>query len=59
LVFNELKAHGFANIRTFELLKRDWLVDERRARPIDRMIAHTGFITVAKKTPCHFSEDAA
>jgi tRNA (adenine57-N1/adenine58-N1)-methyltransferase len=51
LVFRELKSHGFANIRTFELLKRDWLVDERRARPIDRMIAHTGFITVAKKTP--------
>jgi len=51
LVFKELKTHGFANIRTFELLKRDWLIDERRARPIDRMVAHTGFITVAKKTP--------
>ncbi len=51
LVYKELKTHGFANIRTFELLKRDWLIDERRARPIDRMVAHTGFITVAKKTP--------
>jgi tRNA (adenine57-N1/adenine58-N1)-methyltransferase catalytic subunit len=58
LVYKELKAHGFANIRTFELLKRDWLIDERRARPIDRMIAHTGFITVAKKTPYLFSDDA-
>ena len=58
LVFKELKAHGFANIRTFELLKRDWLVDERRARPTDRMIAHTAFITVAKKTPRLFSDDA-
>jgi tRNA (adenine57-N1/adenine58-N1)-methyltransferase catalytic subunit len=57
LVFKQLKAHGFANIRTFELLKRDWLVDERRARPTDRMIAHTGFITVAKKTPPLFSGD--
>jgi len=57
LVFKELKTHGFANVRTFELLKRDWLVDERRARPIDRMIAHTGFITVAKKTPQLFSDD--
>ena len=56
--FKELKAHGFENIRTFELLKRDWLVDERRARPTDRMIAHTGFITVAKKTPCPFSDAA-
>ena len=49
LMYKELKANGFANITTFELLKRDWMVDERRARPIDRMIAHTGFITVAKK----------
>jgi tRNA (adenine57-N1/adenine58-N1)-methyltransferase len=57
LVFKELKAHGFANVRTFELLKRDWLVDERRARPIDRMIAHTGFITIAKKTPQSLAED--
>lgn len=57
LVFKELKAHGFANIRTFELMKRDWMVDERRARPIDRMVAHTGFITVAKKTPRSFTED--
>ncbi|NLI82371.1 MAG: tRNA (adenine-N1)-methyltransferase [Deltaproteobacteria bacterium] len=51
LVYRELKAHGFAAMNTFELMKRDWMVDERRARPKDRMIAHTGFITVAKKTP--------
>ena len=51
LMYRELKANGFANITNFELLKRDWLFDERRARPNDRMIAHTGFITVARKTP--------
>lgn len=56
LMFRELKAHGFANITTFELLKRDWMVDERRARPIDRMVAHTGFITIAKRTPRLFTE---
>ncbi|SMC17299.1 tRNA (adenine-58-N(1)-) methyltransferase [Desulfacinum hydrothermale DSM 13146] len=49
LVCRELKAHGFANVTTFELLKRNWKIDERRARPEDRMVAHTGFITVAKK----------
>jgi tRNA (adenine57-N1/adenine58-N1)-methyltransferase len=58
LVYKELKANGFANIRTFELLKRDWLIDERRARPNDRMIAHTGFITIAKKTPHLLADDA-
>lgn len=49
LTYRELKAYGYANISTFELLKRDWMIDERRARPADRMIAHTGFLTVAKK----------
>lgn len=51
MTFRELKAKGFANMATFELMKRDWKVDEIRARPMDRMIAHTGFITVAKKVP--------
>lgn len=51
LMFRELKANGFANISTFELIKREWMVDEIRARPADRMRAHTGFITVAKKIP--------
>jgi tRNA (adenine57-N1/adenine58-N1)-methyltransferase len=50
LTYRELKANGFMNLQTFELLKRDWMVDEVRARPVDRMISHTGFITVAKKT---------
>ena len=49
LTFRELKANGFTNIATFELLQREWMVDERRARPADRMIAHTGFITVATR----------
>lgn len=55
LMFRELKANGFANISTFELLKRDWKIDELRARPFDRMVAHTGFITIAKKTPAGVS----
>jgi tRNA (adenine57-N1/adenine58-N1)-methyltransferase len=50
LTFKGLKGHGFSNITTFELLRRDWMIDELRARPVDRMIAHTLFITVAKKT---------
>jgi tRNA (adenine57-N1/adenine58-N1)-methyltransferase len=49
LTHRELKSFGYANISTFELLKRDWKIDERRARPADRMIAHTGFLTIAKK----------
>jgi tRNA (adenine57-N1/adenine58-N1)-methyltransferase len=49
LTYRELKSHGFIGINSFEILKRDWKVDELRARPVDRMVAHTGFITVARK----------
>lgn len=49
LTHRELRSNGYINILTFELLKRDWMVDELRARPVDRMVAHTGFITVAKR----------
>jgi tRNA (adenine57-N1/adenine58-N1)-methyltransferase catalytic subunit len=49
LTWRELRTHGYINVQTFELFKRDWMVDTIRARPVDRMIAHTGFITVAKK----------
>jgi len=49
LTHRELRTNGYINIQTFELLKRDWMVDDLRARPVDRMVAHTGFITVAKK----------
>ncbi len=59
LTFKELKAQGFANINTFELMKRDWMIDERRARPADRMIAHTGFIMTAKKVATPTGKPAA
>lgn len=49
LTHRELKTNGYIHIQTFELLKRDWMIDALRARPVDRMVAHTGFLTVAKK----------
>lgn len=57
LMTRELRQSGFASVSTFELLKRDWKVDAIRARPMDRMRAHTGFLTVAKKVH-HPSQDA-
>jgi tRNA (adenine57-N1/adenine58-N1)-methyltransferase catalytic subunit len=47
----ELKIHGFTHIRCLEMLEREWQVDDRRARPKDRMIGHTGFLTIAKRAP--------
>ncbi len=49
LTHRQLQANGFGDIVHFELLRRDWKVDQLRARPFDRMVAHTGFITVAKR----------
>ena len=49
LMYRELKANGFGDIVNFELMRRDWKVDHLRARPTDRMVAHTGFITLAKR----------
>jgi tRNA (adenine57-N1/adenine58-N1)-methyltransferase catalytic subunit len=48
-MYRDLKGNGFGDIVNFELIRRDWKVDHLRARPNDRMVAHTGFITVAKR----------
>jgi tRNA (adenine57-N1/adenine58-N1)-methyltransferase len=35
---------------TFETLRRTWHIEARSVRPDHRMVAHTGFITSARKT---------
>lgn len=57
LMYRELKANGFGDIVNFELIRRDWKVDQMRARPFDRMVAHTGFITVAKRVAAAGAEE--
>jgi tRNA (adenine57-N1/adenine58-N1)-methyltransferase len=39
----------FGMIETFETLLRTWSVRGRSVRPDHRMVAHSGFITVARK----------
>lgn len=39
----------FGMIQTFETLLRTWSVQGRSVRPDHRMVAHSGFITVARK----------
>lgn len=49
-VVGELKNAGiFIQIETLETLLRTWHVEETSVRPDHRMVAHTGFITVARK----------
>ncbi len=47
---DSLRAHGgFARIETMESLMRFWHIKDMSMRPEHRMIAHTGFITVARR----------
>jgi tRNA (adenine57-N1/adenine58-N1)-methyltransferase len=44
-----LEAAGFTEVQTVEVLLRTWHVKARSVRPDHRMVAHTGFMTVARK----------
>ena len=45
----ELLRRGFHHEETFETLHRSWYVAERSVRPDHRMVAHTGFVTIARR----------
>jgi tRNA (adenine57-N1/adenine58-N1)-methyltransferase catalytic subunit len=44
-----LPRNGFHHTETFEVLHRGWHVTERSVRPDHRMVAHTGFLTIARR----------
>jgi tRNA (adenine57-N1/adenine58-N1)-methyltransferase catalytic subunit len=44
----ELVASAFGMAETVEVLQRGWHVDGQSVRPDHRMVAHTGFLTVAR-----------
>jgi tRNA (adenine57-N1/adenine58-N1)-methyltransferase len=44
-----MRASGYAEIQSFEVMLRTWHVEPRSVRPDHRMVAHTGFITVGRK----------
>jgi tRNA (adenine57-N1/adenine58-N1)-methyltransferase len=45
-----LPAQGYLHIESFEVMRRGWHVTERSVRPDHRMVGHTGFLTVARRT---------
>ncbi len=49
----------FAMVETFETLLRTWSIQGRSVRPDHRMVAHSGFITVARKVESGFVSHAA
>ena len=48
--FVEALGENFSHIATSELIKRDWHVEGFRVRPYSLQTAHTGFVTVVRKT---------
>lgn len=44
-----LAAGAWALAESFELLRRSWHVEPRSVRPDHRMVAHTGFLTTARR----------
>lgn len=49
----------FAMVETFETLLRTWSVQGRSVRPDHRMVAHSGFITVARKVDPGFVSETS
>lgn len=45
----ELNKYSFGLEETLEILKRTWHIDGRSVRPDHRMVAHTGFLTSARR----------
>jgi tRNA (adenine57-N1/adenine58-N1)-methyltransferase catalytic subunit len=44
-----LEDAGYVELQTLEVLVRTWHVAARSVRPDHRMVAHTGFLTVARR----------
>ena len=50
---------NFELMETVEVLERPWSVAQRSVRPVHRMVAHTGFITTARKCAAKETPEAA
>jgi tRNA (adenine57-N1/adenine58-N1)-methyltransferase catalytic subunit len=51
-------ARGFGLLETVELLERPWTIRGRSTRPAHRMVAHTGFLTFARRIAAEEAFDA-
>jgi tRNA (adenine57-N1/adenine58-N1)-methyltransferase len=49
LLRETLRQHSFGMEETVEILRRTWHIDGRSVRPDHRMVAHTGFLTSARR----------
>src|SRR3984957_2060229 len=57
LLRESLHQHSFGLEETVEILRRTWHIDGRSVRPDHRMVAHTGFLTSARRLVRRHQED--
>jgi len=57
LLRETLRRYSFGLEETVEILRRTWHIDGRSVRPDHRMVAHTGFLTSARRLVRRSSED--
>jgi tRNA (adenine57-N1/adenine58-N1)-methyltransferase len=48
-VYEELKKYNFVDIKILESIQREWQSLGNLSRPKTYMLAHTGFLTFARK----------
>jgi len=44
-----MRQYGFADVRAFETIEREWVIGERGSRPAFDMLGHTGFVAIGRK----------
>ncbi len=59
LLRETLARHAFGLCETVEVLRRTWHIENRSVRPDHRMVAHTGFLTTARRLVRHLDEDVS
>ncbi len=58
-LIRDLPEHGFSAVEVEELLLRPYKAVPSRLRPMDRMVAHTGYLIFARKTERKANTSAA
>ena len=58
LLRETLRQHSFGLEETVEILRRTWHIDGRSVRPDHRMVAHTGFLTSARRLVRRVEQDS-
>jgi tRNA A58 N-methylase Trm61 len=49
LIIRTFTDNGFENLEVKEIILRDWVVDDKKLRPSNKMISHTGFLVSGQK----------